>query len=247
MTIPSTPATLDYVRSNVRDLLNEFDAADGLASYYALHHESRRTTLFMHRNHEGQVDGFLARCQTGIDLFRPLVTMRVRGSQAIPSLIAEGLVAGRPYMLAVPTSLVERLEPYLALRDVTRNHVLRLDPARYHPEMNVLVNRRKDQSANPRAEIVRGGQVVAVAGVNWRSPIFAEVFVDVQPEHRGRGLGRAVVNALVSDLLQMEVTPLYSVGEDNTASRELAERVGFIDTGARETAAQAVRIERTNG
>jgi hypothetical protein len=65
MTISSTPATLPSLRDSVRDLLNEFDAADGLASYYALHHDPRRTTLFIHRDADQVVDGFLVRCQTG--------------------------------------------------------------------------------------------------------------------------------------------------------------------------------------
>jgi GNAT superfamily N-acetyltransferase len=241
MTIPSTPATLDYVRSNVRDLLNEFDAADGLASYYTLHHDPKRTTLFMHRNSKGEVDGFLAQCQTGIDLFRPLVTLRVRGSKALPALLEGGLVAGRPYLLVAPGTLAERLKPHLALSDVTRNHILRLDPNRYNPDMNVRVVRREDQSGNPRVEAHAGKKTVAAAGVNWRSPIFAEIYANVETAHRGRGLGWAVVNALVAELLHLGVTPLYSVDETNAASHELAERIGFVDTGAREVMAQAVR------
>ena len=67
MTISSTPSTLNYLRDNVRDLLNEFDVADGLAAYYTLHHDPRRTALAMHRNSGGEVDGFIARCQTGFD------------------------------------------------------------------------------------------------------------------------------------------------------------------------------------
>lgn len=82
MTIPSTPATLPTLRQSVRDLLNEFDAADGLATYYGLYHDPQRTTLFVHQDGDGRVDGFLARCQTGFDLFRPLVTLRVRGDAA---------------------------------------------------------------------------------------------------------------------------------------------------------------------
>lgn|SRR5574341_329582 len=241
MTIPSTPATLTYIRQNVRDLLNEFDAADALAGYYTLYHPDHRTTIYMRRGDDNKVDGFLTVCQTGIDLFRPLVTLRVRGAEALPDLLQEGLAPGKPYLLIVPAFLLDRLEPHLALADVTRQRILRLDPNLYRPEMNTLVIHKDDQNGHPRTEIRHARGTVAVAGVNWRSPLFAEIFVQVEEPHRGKGMGWAVVNALVADLLKLEVMPLYTVAESNTVSLELAERVGFVDTGAREIMAQAVR------
>ena len=76
------PLTLDTQRQAARELLNEFDAADALASYYALHHDPARSALFTHYDDEGRLTAFLARCQTGFDLFRPVVTLRVRGPDA---------------------------------------------------------------------------------------------------------------------------------------------------------------------
>jgi hypothetical protein len=242
MTIPSTPATLPYLRDNARSLLNEFDAADALASYYALHHDSKRTTLFMHRDQRGMVDGFLARCQTGFDLFRPLVTLRLRGRGALPDLLAEGLVSGRPYLLVVPAPFLERIVPYVTMSEVSHNLILRLDPTRFRPEINVLVTTRRDPDGNPRAEIKQGEQVVAAAGVNWRSPVFAEVFVQVEEGQREQGYGRAVLVALVTELIKLKVSPIYAVSENNPASYEAALRAGFVDTGAREIMGQAVRI-----
>ncbi len=244
MTTTSTGATLARMRDEIRDLLNEFDPADGLASYYALHHAAARTTLVTHHDASGLVDGFAARCQTGFDLFRQLVTVRVRGSNdPIPSLLNDTLVPGRPYLMVVPTGLVKRISEHVTLTDEVHNNILRLDPARYRPEMNALVVTRKDADGNPRAEVRRGGQPVATAGVNWRSPIFAEVFVRVEPPARGRGFGRSVVKAVVAELLKLRVTPLYSVSEDNNASYDLAVDVGFVDTGAQECMAQAVLAE----
>lgn len=241
MSSTSTPATLPYLRDHARGLLNEFDAADGLASYYTLHHDPNRTTLYVRRNAEGIVDGFLAVCQTGFDLFRPLVTLRVRGDSAIPLLVEEGLAEARPYLLIVPPSLLSRLEPHLTLTQITPNIILRLEPRRFTQQVNVLVVQRTDPEGNPRTEIKRDDETVAAAGVNWRSPVFAEVYVSVKPEHRGRGWGRAVVTTLVAELLKLGVTPLYTIAEGNADSRRLAERVGFVDTGAREVMAQAVR------
>ncbi len=242
MILASTPATLPDLRRQARDLLNEFDAADGLASYYTLHHDATRTALYVYRNHAGAVDGFLARCQTGFDLFRPLVTMRVRGaSDACAPLLEAGLVAGRPYLMVVPPALAERLARHLTITEPVYNRVMRLDPARFTPEINVLVVSRTDPDGSPRAEVRRGSRPIAVAGINWRSPIFAEVYVRVEPEGRGRGWGRSVVKAVAAELLRQGVTPLYSVAEDNEPSYDLALDVGFVDTGAREVMAQVVR------
>lgn len=235
--------TLEQLRENARTLLNEFDAADGLASYYALYHDPKRTMLYVYHGQGDQPEGFLVSCQTGFDLFRPLVTLRVRGVDAIPYLIEEGLLPTRPYLLVVPEPLVERLENHTTLTDPIRNMILRLEPAQFKPRMNVLVTYHTAPDGSPRTEIRVGEKIGAMAGVNWRSPIFAEIYVQVQPYHRGRGWGQAVVSGLIAELLKLGVTPLYYVDETNTASRELAERLGFVDTGAREIVGQAVRAD----
>ena len=240
-TVHSTPATLQTLRDQARDLINEFDAADGLASYYTLHHDPQRTRLTIHRSPDGQMDGFLTQCTTGIDLFRPIVTLRVRGEGGEGLLVEEGLAPNRPYLLIIPQPLLPRFEPYLTLSNPVVNRILRLEPSRFHPEMNTLVVSSTDRTGSPRAEIRAKGEALAVAGVNWRSPIFAEVFVNVQENRQRRGWGRSLVNAVAAELVKMRVTPLYNAAEGNSASLALAEQVGFVDTGAREVMVQASR------
>jgi GNAT superfamily N-acetyltransferase len=244
MIIASTSEKLPALREEASALLNEFDAADGLASYYALHHDARRTALFIHRGAAGMADGFLARCQTGFDLFRPLVTLRVRGTDnTVQPLLEAGMIAGRPYLLVIPAGLLPRVQPHVTLDDPVTNRVMRLDPVRFEPSINAMVVSGEDMDGNPRAEVRSGDRPVAVAGVNWRSPIFAEVYVRVEPPARGRGWGRAVVRSVVTDLLKQRVTPLYNVADDNDASYDLALDVGFVDVGAREVMAQAMLRE----
>ena len=60
-------------------------------------------------------------------------------------------------------------------------------------------------------------------------------------EAQGRGWGRSVVKAVVVSLVNSGITPLYSVSDDNERSYDLALDVGFVDTGAREFMAQALR------
>lgn len=232
-------SNLNGKREQARELLNEYDAADALASYYALHHDPNRSTLFTHVDEDGRLVGFLARAQTGFDLFRPVVTLRIRGEEVPEDLLRKGLQVGRPYLLIVPDNLTEKLAPYVDLTDATRNSVLRLDPARYQPVINILVEEHVDEQGNPRCEIRRGEQVLALAGVNWRSPLFAELYVHVHEESRQRGWGKAVVAACSATLLKQDITPVYVVAEGNAASMELARVVGFVDTGAREVVAQA--------
>jgi L-amino acid N-acyltransferase YncA len=80
--------------------------------------------------------------------------------------------------------------------------------------------------------------------VNWRSPHFAEVYVYTQTQARGRGWGRSVLSSLCAALLQDGLMPLYVVSEQNSTSINLAESVGFVDSGMREFAAQVVRQEK---
>ena len=231
----SDPSNLRILRAEARELLNEFDAADGLACYYALHHDDKRTTLVVHSDRAGLIDGFLTTCMTGFDLFRPLVTIRARGgNDPVPELVQATLKAGRPYLLIVPDGLFERVEPLVKVTDPVRMQIMRLDPARFHPDLNVMVVTRFETDGSPRAEVRHGDTVAAVAGINWYSPIFAEIFVQVVPEYRKRGWGRSVVRALCAELLKQRVTPLYNVAEDNDDSFTLADDVGFVDTGARE-------------
>jgi len=243
MTVASTPSTLEYMRSSARELLNEFDAADGLAVYYTLHHDPKRTQLFVHRNGDDAVDGFLVRCQTGMDLFRPLITLRARGSASIKPLLTEGLQPNRPCIMVFPKNLLERVRPYVSLDNMTVNHIFRFDPSQYRSEINVLVLHSTSPDGLPRTEIKRGDEVIAAAGVNWASPDFAEIFVNVETDEQMKGLGRAVLTGLVTDLLKRRVTPLYVTAEDNEASLKLATRAGFVDTGAREIMAHAVRAQ----
>jgi len=250
-------ASLDTLRASLRPLLDERSPADALASYYALHHPPDRTELFVHHDDAGAAEathrasppggetgpviGFLVRARTGLDLFRPLVTFRADSDAAARSLFRDGLVAGRPAYLTVPAKLGQWASRYLKVTDAELHRLYRLNPQRYQPQINVLVVSSASPDGLPRCEIRSGEKASAVAGVNWQSPAFAEVYVYTDPAVRGRGWGRAVVEALSGLILGTGRMPLYVVAESNTYSIRLAEAVGFEDTGFREYVGQAVR------
>jgi RimJ/RimL family protein N-acetyltransferase len=191
--------------------------------------------------------------RTGIDLFRPLVTMRLPdGGQdytAAVELLQRAFQPGMPLIATVPVAYLPLLR---ALFDIQSEETLRLyalDQRRFEPVINVLVTQTTASNQWPRY-IIRSthgpnGEIVASASLNWQSPAFAEIAVFTRPDQRRQGWGRSVVAAMAQHVLADGRTPLYVVAEENQASIQLAESVGFVDTGIRETMLQAaMKLER---
>ena len=237
-------APRESLRASLRPLLDERSPADALACYYAFHHPDDRTELFVYGadTRAARADGFLVRARTGLDLFRPLVTFRAQTEDAARTLFREGLPPGRPVYLTVPEALAGWVNKHLTLTEVELHRIYRLNPRLYQPEINVLVLTSSGVDGAPRCEIRSGDKAGAVAGVNWQSPGFAEIYVFTDPAARGRGWGRSVVSAVAGMLLKSGRVPLYVVAESNDASVRVAEAVGFEDTGLREYVGQAVRV-----
>lgn len=231
-------------RQSIQHLLNPLSAADALTSYYALYHPPDRTTLLVHPSQgtTNQVDGFLALCRTGMDLFRPLVTLRAIDKQVAAELMQNSLPPEMAVMIAVAPDLGPVVEALFTMGNEVVASVYRLERYDFRPIINVLVMRAPSPDGSPRF-VIRGqsfdrgarpvGPVLATAGVNWRSPHFAEVYVHVEAQARGRGLGKSVVSALSNWLVGQNVTPLYMVSDTDEPSAQLASSLGFRDTGAR--------------
>jgi hypothetical protein len=225
---------LNEKRRAIRPLLKPTDPADALTSYYALWHDPRRTQMTLHRRSGGQVDGFLTVSQTGVDLFRPLVTLRAPDEDTVGRLLHAALAPGRPYHVIVPMTLGSAVRAHLEFSRSSLTHVYRLDPSRFQPIVNVLVQRVTGPDGGQRFQIESQGQLIAISGTNWRSPAFAEVFVYVHPKGRGRGWGKSVVSACTAALLEERLRPLYMVEQGNMASTGIAEGLGYVDSGLRE-------------
>jgi len=244
----SSRTELERVRPRVRPLLDTRSPADALASYYALYHAPDRSELFIDPEDPASggdttapLTGFLVRARTGLDLFRPLVTFRAQSEDGARSLLERGLQPGRPAYLTVPAALAPWANKLVSVTDAEIHRVYRLNPNRYQPILNVLAVTSTGADGLPRVEIRAGERAGAVAGINWQSPEFAEVYVYTDPAVRGRGWGKSVVAALVGLIQRSGRTPLYVVAETNEYSIRLAEAVGFDDTGHREYVGQAVR------
>ena len=226
-------------RRAIRHLLSATDPGDALASYYALWHDPRRTRLTLHHGPDQRADGFLVVAQTGADLFRPLVTLRAPTPQVAADLLRAALGPNRPYQVIVPVARAPLVRQALQVDRARLAHLYRLDPARFQPIVNVLVQRLDSPDGVPRFQIESRGQLMAMAGTNWRSPTFAEVYVYVHPGGRGRGWGKSVVSACTAALLKERLRPLYLTEEENEASLQIAQGLGYVDTGQRTFIAQA--------
>ena len=101
--------TLYADRRAIAPLLREHSPEDALAAYYALHHSETRTTLTVHRDAE-RAEGFIAVCQTGFDLFQPLVVLRAPTSEIAVWLLRNGLSPLRSYNVIVPLALAPVVE-----------------------------------------------------------------------------------------------------------------------------------------
>lgn len=230
-------------RDAIRHLLDPDSVRDALVSYYAFHHDPNRTELFLHHDSSGKADGFILRARTGHDIFRPLVTLRATDEAVIEDLFRQGLEAGRPYYFTALEPAIQVAVRMLNTTDLEVLELHRLDPARYETQVNVMVTRSRSVEGWPLFRVISNDRTYSTAGLNWLGPKYAEVYVYTEAAVRGRGWGRAVVNALVGELLRMGRTPLYAVDQNNAASQVLARAVGFVDTGLREYACTATRLD----
>lgn len=232
-------ANLTKLRQEARALLDLSAPRDGLPAYYALYHDPARTELYVERE-DGSPAGFLSICQTGRDLFRRTAVLRARQPRTAQRLLQRGLKPRRPYYLITTLELQSVVEQALEIEESETNRVYRLDMSRYSPKINVLVTLSRTDDDSVRFIIRSQDKVAAESGINWQSPHFAEIYVWTAPQARGRGWGKSVVESCANWLIRSGVRPLYIVSEDNVPSIRLAESVGFVDTHAREFAAEGM-------
>lgn len=234
-------------RQAIRHLLDEQDPADALAAYYALYHPDHKSALILYPEEAARAEGYMAVSRTGIDLFRPLITLRLPPGdpEAAADLIYRGPPVGTAVLINCPEAYYPLMQAFFTVQTAQPLRLYALDPNRFEPIVNVLVVEAESANEWPRFIIRQpspagGGEVVASAGLNWQSPNFAEIAVRTSTSHRRQGWGRSVVAAMVRHLLENGRTPLYVVAEDNEPSIRLAERMGFTDTGARRMMLEAV-------
>lgn len=247
--------TLSEKRRAIRPLLQAHDPVDAISAYYAFYHDDNKTNLVLFPPETRPARGYLCFSRTGIDLFRPLLTMRLpaRPNEAA-DLFYSALPPGTDVIISAPAGYLPILSAFFEIQKEEHLLLYKLKSSQFEPVINVLVA-REDSPDGRTGFVIREsspdshrseGQVVASAWLNWESPRFAEISVRTQAAFRRRGLGRSVVAAAAQYVLENGRTPLYVVAEHNDASIQLAESLGFANTGAREVILEAVLRPRPN-
>jgi FR47-like protein len=232
-------STLREQRALIAPLLDTSSPADAPTAYYALYHDPNRSALFVQTDAEGKAVGFVGRFQTGVDLFRPVVSIHCAQPEVAADLISQALVSGRPYLLFSNVSQWPNVGGSLEISNQRILSIYTLQRSSFSPVINVLVVTKTAPDGTPRAEIHSSG-LQAVAGLNWQSPGFAEIYVHVEAEGRHRGWGRSVAAAVTERVLASGRIPIYLVEVENLASVELAESLGYVDTGAKQVFADVI-------
>ena len=228
-------------RQLIRRMLDDTSLVDAPTAYYALYHDSARTTLNTYCSASGRPRGFVGRFQTGHDLFRPLVTMQCATAEIAADLLAETLAPERPYLLFCNINQLPMTGGSFQIDNQRIFHIYYLDSKRFRSEVNVLVMENRAPDGQPRFEIsAKEGHTVS--GLNWQSPGFAEIYVFSDPAVRRRGYGRSVVSACTEHVLRNGRLPLYLVEANNSESIQLAETLGYVDSGARQVYADVVYL-----
>jgi hypothetical protein len=170
--------------------------------------------------------------------------MRSDDGAALEDALREALAPRRQYLFNALPTLKTDLEQVVSLNGDSLNAIYTLDAGNFKPVVNILVQTSRTPDGLLRASIKsRDGSNAAEAGTSWASSKYAEVFVQVVEGARGRGLGKSVVSAVSAQVIEMKRTPLYVAGTNNLASRRLAERLGYHDTGSFELSGAMNRIE----
>jgi GNAT superfamily N-acetyltransferase len=221
-------------------LIDERSAADATAAYYALYHPADRVSLFAYQPTQSGLRGFLALARTGLDLFRPLAVPFVGQAEGLSELLRAALRPGRPVVLHIPLEQRAWAREVAELSDIRPAELFRLDFRRQKALINVLIVESQSPNGWPRYEIHAADGSVAAAGLNWKGPRFAEIYLDLDPKARGRGLGASVLAAITRRLIEEKVSPLYRAADDDLAARAEAEELGFAATGIHTITCQAV-------
>ena len=227
-------------RKHIRALIDDSSPVDSPTAYYALFHPIDRSALFTAHTVTGEVAGFAGRFQTGADLFRPLVTLKCVQVAVAADLLNQTLIVGRPYILFANLNQLPMVGGSMQIENQRILRIFTVDPSRFKPVINIMVERYSGPDGLPRCLVKSEDKTLAAAGTNWKSPGFAEIYVQTEPQARQRGWGRSVVSSLTAWLLQDGIRPIYLVENDNTASRDLIESLGYFDTGSRQVYADVI-------
>jgi RimJ/RimL family protein N-acetyltransferase len=229
-------------RRAIQHLLSD-EPADAAASYYAFHHPEGKSSVLPYPAETERAEGFVTFSRTGLDLFRPLVTMRlpIADLETSAEVIYNAMQPETAVIIQAPADYLPLLQALFDVQTIEQFQLYTLNYSRFEPVISVLVTQTTGPNGLPRF-VVRSQQddrVIASAGINWQSPDYASLSVNTDAAHRRQGLGVSVLSAIVGFVLDNGRSPLYEVAATNTSSQSLARQAHFTNCGADKVLLQA--------
>jgi RimJ/RimL family protein N-acetyltransferase len=240
--------TVESARQVLHPWLQEQQVGEAMGAHYALYANANQIKLLVAVQAQAERPlGYLVVAPTRLDLFHPLVVLRTNHGPVGELLLRAGLSLQQSYYVTMPAVLADQLACQWLPAEAELLRMYSLSRDDFSPVWHPLVRGGLAADGSPRFEVrLQEQTLLAVAGINWQSQHFAEVYVQTAQQARGRGYGRAVVTALATHILKSGRTPLYVVSETNAASIRLAEALGFVDSGEREYAGFITRSLLSN-
>jgi predicted GNAT family acetyltransferase len=167
----------------------------------------------------------------------------IQDLQKSADIIYDAIDVGTAVILQSPTEYAPLLQALFDIQTEETLKIFQLNQKLYEPTINVFVTQDESPTNDLPRFIIRNrdnNEIVASASLNWQTKSYAEIAVFTHPDFRRRGWGRSVVSSMVNYILANGRIPLYTASQSNIPSRQLAERVGFMDTGHRQTLIQAI-------
>ena len=226
-------------RDALKSLLNASDPKHAMAAFYSIEQDPSRAKVAVAYDGGEYPIGLSVSSQTGMDLFRRVVTVVAHDRSILRRLLRAVIIPGRADILYLPKDQQSWLGADIELSNVLSTEILQLSERHFQPVVNVLVVEQTTPDGSPRYEIKSQQNSHAAAGVNWAGAKTAEIYLEASAAARERGLSRSVLAALSGRLLGENISPIIRVEEGDPSTKMDAQRVGFRPTGVRELVANA--------
>lgn len=212
-------------------LVEAADPGEALARYYfCFYPRGRRRLVTIERDGER---GAAVRADTEYD-DTPLIVIRASTTGIFRELLGKICEPGLQYLYIVRAADAQWLKEAVTERhDEQTNLIYSVAPESFR-DSPYEACWRFDKGDLFGYRAYAGEVPVATCSLIWASDCYAEIAVATREDYRGRGFGKAVVAAMTREVLAAGVTPLYVASDANTASRRLAESLGYRPTGAAE-------------
>ena len=79
---------------------------------------------------------------------------------------------------------------------------------------------------------LKDGEIVGMAGASADSPTMWQIGINVEPAHRGEGVGTLLVTRLKNEILRRGILPFYGTAMSHIASQRVALASGFLPAWA---------------